>query len=157
MFRDIKTRIYFHSYLFLFYIEWLFYLKQSELRQREQKIRKGKDELKIRERIIEESQNERKWFKTCINKLEQRVKEIERSNEILCKQSTMFNNNTANSNAQQNTPNQSPTTSYESTQMKKNLYTTCQNQLSPSDHHNTVNILMTRALTGYQFYNDHNF
>jgi hypothetical protein len=35
-----------------------------------------------------------------INKLEQRVKEIERSNEILCKQSTMFNNDTANSNAQ---------------------------------------------------------
>ena len=100
MFRDIKTRIYFHPYLFLFYIEWLFYLKQSELRQREQKIRKRKDELKIRERIIEESQNERKWFKTCINKLEQRVKELERSNEILCKQSTMFNNDTANSNAQ---------------------------------------------------------
>ena len=55
-------------------------LKQSELRQREQKIRKREDELKIRERIIEESQNERTWFKTYINKLEQRVKELARSN-----------------------------------------------------------------------------
>ena len=32
----------------------------------------------------------------------------------------MLNNDTANSNAQQNTPNQSPTTFYESTQMKNN-------------------------------------
>jgi hypothetical protein len=41
-------------------------LKQSELRQREQKIRKREDELKIRERIIEESQNERTWFKMSL-------------------------------------------------------------------------------------------
>lgn len=42
-------------------------LKQSELRQREQKIRKRENELKIRKRIIEESQTERTWFKTYIN------------------------------------------------------------------------------------------
>jgi hypothetical protein len=47
------------------------------------------------------------------------VKELERPNEILRKQSTMFNNDTDNSNAQKNTPKQSPTF-YESTQMKNN-------------------------------------
>ena len=52
--------------------------------------------------------------------MEQRVKELERSNEILRKQSTIPNTDTANSNAQQNIPTQSPTTSYELTQMNKN-------------------------------------
>ena len=47
------------------------------------------------------------------------MKELERPNEILRKQSTMFNNDTDNSNAQKNTQNQSPTF-YESTQMKNN-------------------------------------
>lgn len=180
--------------------------------------------------------------------MEHRVKELERSNEILRKQSTILNTDTANSNAQQNIPTQSPTTSYELTQMNKNqvllnniqdrvsnfvlrqidsqlekmekefeknivnfhqlnersstlssqntqqeetphmtvpspdvihtnmttstnhlskgshltleldnLYTTCQNLLSPSDHHKTINILITRTLTEYQFFKDHNY
>ncbi|VDI78459.1 Hypothetical predicted protein [Mytilus galloprovincialis] len=66
-------------------------IKQSELRQRELKLRKKEEELKIRERIIEETQTEKIWFQTYINKLEQRVKELERSNEILRKHSNLLN------------------------------------------------------------------
>ncbi|CAG2211401.1 unnamed protein product [Mytilus edulis] len=47
-------------------------LKQSELRQ-------------------QETQTEKIWFHTYINKLEQRVKELERSNEILRKHSNLLN------------------------------------------------------------------
>ncbi|CAC5367027.1 unnamed protein product [Mytilus coruscus] len=66
-------------------------LKQSELRQHESKLRKKEEELKIRERIIEETQTEKIWFQTYINELEQRVKELERSNEILRKRSNLIN------------------------------------------------------------------
>ncbi|CAG2208928.1 unnamed protein product [Mytilus edulis] len=66
-------------------------LKQSELRQRELKLRKKGGRIKDKERIIEETQTEKIWFHTYINKLEQRVKELERSNEILRKHSNLLN------------------------------------------------------------------
>ncbi|CAC5361058.1 unnamed protein product [Mytilus coruscus] len=44
-------------------------LKQSELRQRETKLRKKDEELKIRKRIIEDTQTEKIWFQIYINKV----------------------------------------------------------------------------------------
>ena len=58
-------------------------VKQSELRQREQKLRKKEEELKIKEKVNSELQEERIWFKSYINKLETRVNELEKSNQLL--------------------------------------------------------------------------
>ena len=58
-------------------------IKQTELRQKEQKLRKGEEDLKMREKIIEEHDSERVWFKTHIQKLEMKVNELEKSNSIL--------------------------------------------------------------------------
>ncbi|CAC5377921.1 unnamed protein product [Mytilus coruscus] len=60
-------------------------IKQAELRQRETKVHKREQEVKIRERLLEESKNERTWFQSHIHKLESRIKELERSNEIVRK------------------------------------------------------------------------
>ncbi|CAG2194025.1 unnamed protein product [Mytilus edulis] len=60
-------------------------IKQAELRQRETKLRKREEEVKLRERMLEETKNERTWFQSHIHKLETRIKELERSNEILRK------------------------------------------------------------------------
>ena len=57
--------------------------KQSEIRQREQKLRKKEEELKIKEKVHSELQEERIWFKSYINKLEIRVNELEKSNQML--------------------------------------------------------------------------
>ncbi|CAC5380223.1 unnamed protein product [Mytilus coruscus] len=65
-------------------------IKQAELRQRETKIRKREEEVKIIERLLEESKNERTWFQSHIHKLESRIKELERSNEILRKEVQMI-------------------------------------------------------------------
>ncbi|CAC5414585.1 unnamed protein product [Mytilus coruscus] len=62
-------------------------IKQAELRQRETKIRKREEEeVKVRERLLEESKNERTWFQSHIHKLESRIKELQRSNQILRKE-----------------------------------------------------------------------
>ena len=45
-------------------------IRQSDLRQKEQKLRKKEEDLKINEKMIEEMDSERIWFKTHIQKLE---------------------------------------------------------------------------------------
>ena len=86
-------------------------IKQSEQRQRENKLRKREEELKIRERILEETQNDKLWFQTYINKLEQRVKELERSNAILRKEIQIQNKTDPNNDHIPNTRSNDDTTS----------------------------------------------
>jgi len=57
--------------------------KSNELKLREQKLRKREEELKIREKLNEEMQNERIWLQSYVTKMEGRVNELERSNRIL--------------------------------------------------------------------------
>ena len=57
--------------------------RSNELKLREQKLRKREEELKIREKLSEEMQNERIWLQSYVTKLEGRVNELERSNKIL--------------------------------------------------------------------------
>jgi hypothetical protein len=49
-------------------------------------LRKRKEELKIREKLNEEMQNELTWLQSYVNKLEQKLNELEKSNSILRKQ-----------------------------------------------------------------------
>lgn len=49
-------------------------------------MRKREEELKIREKLNEEMQNERIWLQSYVNRLEQRLNELEQSNSILRKQ-----------------------------------------------------------------------
>lgn len=49
-------------------------------------MRKRKEEIKKRKRLLEESKNERTWFKSHKHKLESTIKELEISNEILRKE-----------------------------------------------------------------------
>ena len=58
-------------------------IRQSDLRQKEQKLRKKEEDLKIKEKMIEEMDSERIWFKTHIQKLELKINELEKSNNIL--------------------------------------------------------------------------
>ena len=64
-------------------------IKQTELRQKEQKLRKKEEDLKMREKLIEEHDSERVWFKSHIQKLEMKVNELEKSNNILKAQANM--------------------------------------------------------------------
>ena len=58
-------------------------IRQSELRKKEQKLRKKEEDLKIKEKLINEMDSERIWFKTHIQKLELKINELEKSNNIL--------------------------------------------------------------------------
>ena len=61
-------------------------IKQSELRAKENKLRKREEEVKIKEKILEDMDNERVWFKSHINKLEFKINELQKSNDMLRKQ-----------------------------------------------------------------------
>ena len=65
--------------------------KQSELRQRELKIKKREDQILIKEKLLEERKDDTTWFRTYIHKLETRISELEKSNDLLHAQSKTQN------------------------------------------------------------------
>ncbi|CAC5407492.1 unnamed protein product [Mytilus coruscus] len=63
----------------------------SDLRQREQRLKKREEELKIREKLNEEMQTERIWLQSYVTKLEMKINELENSNKILQKKCELIN------------------------------------------------------------------